>query len=134
MSDRRRRRPDWVPAFLAAIQTSANVRLATNAAGVDRSTPYKLAQRDPEFAAAWADAEQDAIDVLEATAWQRAMDGSDGLMSLMLKAHRPAKYRDTVEIRVDLRREAERIAIKLGLGVDEVLALAERRARELADR
>ena len=78
---RRSPRRAWVPRFLEAMRATGNVRLSADAAGVDRSTPYKLAQRDPSFQAAWEAAEQDAIDVLEATARKRALSGSDSLCS-----------------------------------------------------
>ena len=129
-----RRRPDWRPPFLDAIRVSGNVRLATNAAGIDRSTPYRRAGRDPKFAEAWAAAEQDAVDTLEAEARRRALHGSDGLLMFLLRAHRPERYRDSIDIRLDVRREAERIAAKLGMSADEVLEIAQRRAAEMERR
>lgn len=129
-----RRRPDWRPSFLEAIRISGNVRLATNAAGIDRSTPYRRAQRDPAFAAAWAAAEQDAVDTLEAEARRRALQSSDALLMFLLRAHRPERYRDSLEVHLDVRREAERIAAKLGMSPDEVLEIAERRAAEMEQR
>lgn len=127
----RRRRPDWRPVFLATIRATGNVRLAASAAGINRSTPYVRANRDPTFAAAWAEAEAEAIDLLEGEARRRALAGSDALLMFLLRAHRPERYRDSVDVHVDLRRQAERIAAKLGRPVDEVLEAANRRAREL---
>jgi hypothetical protein len=117
--------------FLAAIRDTGNVRLAAQAAGIDRTTPYVTARRDPAFAAAWQAAEQDAIDILEATARKRALESSDQLLMFLLKAHRPERYRDRLELRLELRREAERLAAMLGMTPDQVLAEAERRAAEL---
>lgn len=102
---------------------NANVSEAARAAGVDRSTPYHWATDDPEFKAAWDVAEQEAIDRLEAEAWRRAVDGveeyvtsggrllrdddgspllqrrhSDTLMTTLLKAHRPEKYKERREV------------------------------------
>ena len=127
----RGRRPDWVPRFLEVIRATGNVRLAADSAGIDRSTPYVRARRDERFAAAWAEAQQDATDILEAEARRRALSTSDGLLMFPLRAHRPERYRDAVDVRLDIRRDAERIAAKLGMPVDEVLAAAERRAREI---
>ena len=124
-------RQDWVPRFLDAIRASGNVRLAANAAGIDRSTPYIRASRDPAFKAAWAEANEDAVDLLEAEARRRALTTSDGLLMFLLRAHRPERYRDRVDVRVEVRREAERVAAKLGMSVEDVLAAAERRAKEL---
>jgi DNA-directed RNA polymerase specialized sigma24 family protein len=127
----RRHRAAWQPVFLAAIRDTGNVRLAAQAAGVDRTTPYVTARRDPAFAAAWQAAEQDAIDVLEATARKRALESSDQLLMFLLRAHRPEKYRDTVDLRVDVRRGAEQIAERLGVPVETVLERLERKRREL---
>jgi hypothetical protein len=129
-----RHRRDWRAPFLDAIRVSGNVRLATAAAGIDRSTPYRRAQRDPAFAAQWAAAEQDAVDTLEAEARRRALNGSDGLLMFLLRAHRPERYRESLDVHLDVRREAERIAAKLGMNPEEVLEIAERRAREMEHR
>ena len=127
----RRRTPGWRPRFLEVIRATGNVRLAADAAGVDRSTPYVRARRDAAFAAAWAQAEQDALDVLEAEARRRALASSDALLMFLLRAHRPERYREALDVHLELRRAAERTAERLGLGVDEVLAAAERKAQEL---
>jgi hypothetical protein len=52
----------------------------------------------------------------------------------LLRAHRPERYRDSLDVRLDVRREAERIAAKLGMNPEEVLAIAERRARQMEHR
>jgi hypothetical protein len=80
-----------------------------------RNTPYEIRQKDPEFAALWEEALQVATDVLEHEARERAMgwdepvfdkDGnqcgtrrvySDRMMELLLKAHRPEKFREKFE-------------------------------------
>jgi hypothetical protein len=123
------KRPSWIPTFLETIRKTGNVRLAAHAAGVDRSTPYQRARRDQAFAEAWAAAEQDAIDTLEAEARRRALATSDTLLMFLLRAHRPERYRDTVNVRVDLRRGAEEVAKRLGISVEEVLERAEQISR-----
>jgi hypothetical protein len=125
------RRPDWKPRFLELIAATGNVHLAAAAVGVDRSTPYVRAARDPAFAAAWAQAREDAIDTLEAEARRRALASSDQLLMFLLRALRPELYRDTLTVRVDIRQEAARMAERLGCSVAEVLAVAERKAREV---
>ncbi len=120
----RRRRADWAPRFLELFRQTANVRLSADGAGIDRDTAYRRRQRDAAFAAAWAQAEADAIDVLEAEARRRALAVSDTLLIFLLKAHRPERFRET--IRIDLRREAERLASELGIDAEEALAEAER--------
>ena len=131
---RRARRPDWKPRFLEVFRATGNVRLAADAAGVDRSTPYVRAARDPKFAAAFDRAREDATDVLEAEARRRALAGSDGLLKFLLRAHRPERYRESLDLRVEVHQEAERIAAKLGRPVEEVLEAATRRAAELGRR
>ena len=121
----------WVPRFLEAMRATGNVRLAADAAGVDRSTPYKLAQRDASFAAAWQAAEQDAIDVLEATARRRALASSDALLMFLLRGLRPERYGAAVDVRLELRADAERLAPRLGVSVEELIARVERKAAEL---
>jgi len=119
-------RPDWAPRFLAAYASSGNVKHSAMAAGIDRDAAYRRRQRDPEFAQAWAQAEQDAVDTLEAEARRRALATSDQLIIFLLKSLRPSVYRERTVVRVDVRREAERIAAKDGLDPDELIAEANR--------
>jgi len=83
------------PRFLEAYRASGNVRLSASAAGIDRDTTYKRRQRDPRFAADWAAAEEDATEMLEAEARRRAMAVSDTLLIFLLKARKPAMYRES---------------------------------------
>jgi predicted ArsR family transcriptional regulator len=48
----------------------------------------------------------------------------------LLRAHRPERYRERNDVRVDLRRKAERLAERLGIPTDEVRARLEQLARE----
>jgi hypothetical protein len=86
---------EWRPVFLRVLANSGNVRAACEAAGITRTAAYDHRERSAPFAAAWETALEDACDVLEAMARKRAMDTSDVLLIFLLKAHRPAKYRDT---------------------------------------
>jgi hypothetical protein len=111
-------------AFLDAFALSGNVSAAARAADINRYTAYGWREKDEAFAAAWEVAEQESIDALELEARRRAHDGvedlvvsggkvvevwdheherfvplvkrtySDTLMVLLLKAHRPDKYRE----------------------------------------
>lgn len=85
----------WWPRFLEILRASANVRLACSGASIDRTTAYRHRKKYKGFAAAWDDAIEDACDILEAVAWQRARSVSDLLLIFLLKAHRPAMYRET---------------------------------------
>jgi hypothetical protein len=117
---------DWGGRFLEVLRSTCNVRLSADAAGIDRDTAYRRRQRDPEFARLWAQAEQDGIDVLEAQARARALSQSDTLLIFLLKAHRPEVYRERVDIRLDMKIEAQRIARDLGVSVEGLYAEAER--------
>ena len=65
----------WRAAFLAALRECGVVRDACEAAGIGRRTAYDLRDADPTFAAAWDDALQDGIDLLEREAVRRARVG-----------------------------------------------------------
>ena len=116
----------WVPAFLETLKDTGNVRASAQAADVNRSTAYKTRNADPDFSRAWDVAMEDAIDVLEYVARQRAVrekNPSDLLLIFLLKAHRPEKFSDRVKVDVtidDLRREAEAVARDTGLDFEEV--------------
>lgn len=89
--------PVWMPKFLAALAESCNVTYSATVAGTTRKTAYAYRGSDPEFAAAWEDAEAQGVEALEMAARRRAMDTSDTLAIFLLKAHRPEKYRERVE-------------------------------------
>lgn len=104
--------------FIATLRDTANVRAAAQAAGVDRKTAYRWRDVSKAFAQQWDEALEDAVDTLEAAAMRRARDGvaepvfwqggkiaevrkySDVLLMFLMKAHRPKKYRETVNNRV----------------------------------
>src|SRR3954469_15570484 len=94
-----KQRRNWQPAFLEALEKGHTVAGACKAANVGRTTAYQARQRDEEFAVAWRDLEEHAIEVLEAEAYRRAMNGSDKLMAFLLKARRPDVYRERVDVR-----------------------------------
>ena len=109
---------------------SATTEPSASAAGIDRTSAYRRANRQPAFAAAWEDAWQDSIDDLEGEARRRALEKSDALLMFQLRAYRPERYRESFNVRVDVRREAERIAARFGVPVEEVLDRLERQAEE----
>lgn len=84
--------------FLDKLRNTCNVRASCQAANIDRKTAYNHKESDPEFAAQWEQAEQEAVDLLEAKAWNNAMqkDSETSLWNL-LKAHRPQKYKDKTD-------------------------------------
>ena len=130
--------------FLEAIAEYGNIHAASRVTGIPRSIHYDLMKRDPEYAKAFHEATDVAIEAMEAEARRRAVEGitkdvyqggrrvgevreySDTLLMFLLKAVRPDRYRERVDLTVDIRREAERIAAAAGLETDAVIAEAER--------
>jgi hypothetical protein len=106
----RARRKQWKPAFLAALHQGATVCEACQAAGISRAACYEARGRDPEFGAAWNEAEEDAVDRVEAILLNRILHGTerevfyqgkqcgvihefnDSLLLAYLRAHRPERW------------------------------------------
>jgi hypothetical protein len=103
-------------AFLAAYVATATVSGAADAARISRSSHYDWLKTDDEYKTAFAEAQEQAIDMLEQEARRRAIVGteepvyhqgkvvghirkySDTLLIFLLKANRPGKYRERYEI------------------------------------
>jgi transposase-like protein len=80
--------------FLTCLSSGQSVAAACKTTGIARKTVYKWKQRDAQFAQDWDEAIDDGTDGLEDIALERAKKSSDRLLSFLLKARRPAKYRD----------------------------------------
>jgi hypothetical protein len=83
---------DWKPIFLANLAGGGNIRGACLAAGIGRSTAYDAKAADEAFADAWEDAEEDAVDAVEAQAWTRALNGDPRMIELVLSGRRRDIY------------------------------------------
>lgn len=112
---------EWRPIFLRVLRNSGNVRAACTAAGITRQAAYKAREGSTEFAEAWADAVEDAVDGLEAVAIERARRSSDTLLIFLLKAHRPAKYRETSR------------QLNINIGVGDLQTLTDEQLDQLAN-
>lgn len=66
---------DWKPIFLASLREVPVVSRAATAAGVDRTTAYAARDTDEQFTKAWDEAMEDGVDVAEAEAFRRAVQG-----------------------------------------------------------
>ena len=111
----------WTKAFLESLRATGIPSRACELASVPRSTVYSARSTDPEFAAAWLDALEDACDALELEARRRGLEGveepvygrgttatgapgtvqvgtirrySDTLLIFLLKGNRPGKFRE----------------------------------------
>lgn len=108
---------DWDrEAFLGAFEYSKMVSEACRMVGIHRSTAYLERERNKEFATAWDEIDKRVTEELEAEAFRRAVVGvprkvvsagqsfgteqqySDSLLQFLLKARRPEKYRDRVDV------------------------------------
>jgi len=112
--------------FLARLAETGNVSAAARSAAIARSSAYALRAVDEPFAAAWAEAQAQALDALEMEARRRAVDGieqpvlyagkpvhdaggepvtirhySDRLLELLLKARRADPATSTDEAQDD---------------------------------
>jgi hypothetical protein len=97
----RKKRRDWRPAFLAALEEQGTVWSACVQANVGRSTVYRERQRNEPFALKWADIESKVTDKLERKAVDLALDGDTQVLMFLLKARRPDVYRERVSVRHD---------------------------------
>lgn len=94
-------RHNWRPTFIEAFRNSGNVRAACQAASITRTQAYRYRAAHPSFAKEWDDAREEAIDILEATAWQRARAGdSDYLLWKLLQANRRYMYGDKQQLEI----------------------------------
>ena len=111
---------DWRPAFLRALSAIPNVTAAAETAGIARQTAYDARKAHEDFAGAWEGALEEGVDRMELEAHRRAVKGvargvyhngeriakekhySDTLMIFLLKAHRPARFRDNRRVDVNM--------------------------------
>lgn len=108
--------PEKREKFLKKLREWPNVARAARQCGVSRQTVYNHRRSDDEFAAAWDEALDEGVDRLEEEAERRGFKGvmepvyykgekvgtirrySDTLAIFLLKAHRPEKYRENIDI------------------------------------
>lgn len=116
--------PEWRSVFIDAYKDRGTVKDACLIAGISRQTAYRHRLEDPEFAEEWDSVQHDIVVVLEASALQRAEEGSERMIEFLLKANRPQKYRDTLKIdgKLAIASEAELD--------DEIASFLEREAEE----
>jgi len=101
--------------FIETLEAQGTVLHACKAAGISRQTAYRWHREDPEFADAWDEAHENAVDVVESTIYQQAVGGNTLAGFFYLKAHRPM-YRDRVSIDVEqVKSEIEERMAQLGI-------------------
>jgi hypothetical protein len=104
--------------FLEKLRETLNASASARAAGVSKRTVFGHREKDPGFAQAWEDALEEGLDAAEQSCNLRAFVGveepvfhqgvvvghvrrySDSLAQFMLKANRPKKFRESVDLNV----------------------------------
>lgn len=102
-------------AFLRCFALCGNVLRSCQAAGIGRRTAYNWLEQDEQFQKLYAEAHEDALDLLEEEARRRGVDGvlepvfqggkkvgsirkySDNMLALLLKRKRPDTFRERHE-------------------------------------
>lgn len=116
MANRTRRTAKKDEKLFAALATGETVGVACKAAGYSRRSVYEYRNEDEEFARRWQEADDEAVELMEAEADRRATKGtlkpvfylgvkcgeirefSDTLLIFRLKAKRPDLYRERASI------------------------------------
>lgn len=86
----------WMVPFLKTLRTTGNARRACEAAGISRESVNWFRCKHRHFAAAWVEAMEDATDILEEAAWERARDSSDSLLKFLLQGRRREVFGDVI--------------------------------------
>jgi hypothetical protein len=126
--------PPWAPKFLDALMRDPNVSRAAAIAGYGRQHAYAVRAENAAFRKCWDEAVEIAVDALESEVRRRAMDGverpiyqggvlvgsvrehSDQLAALLLKAHRPEKYRENIRHSGIPEAPAAQVAVTVDMG------------------
>ena len=131
----------WREDFLTHLRDSGNVRASCKAGRVSATVVYEHRKADREFAAQWDEALDQACDSLVEEAHRRAEEGvkepvyykgkvvghiqkySDTLLMFLLKAHRPAVYRETVQHEHILPQLLQQMADEYGVPLERAKRL-----------
>lgn len=119
---KRRRRPTarvWKRRFLEAYRSNGcNLTLAAKSVGIDRSTAWLARKQDEQFAAALAEIEPEAVEIVENVLWTRCLAGDMRAIEFWLKGHASDRYRERPEVD---RAVIERYAEEFGIDVEDVI-------------
>lgn len=84
--------------FLQCLKEIPNVSRACRLARVERHIVYTLKKNDESFSEQWESAINEGLEGLEESAWEVAKAGDRGMITFLLKAHRPEVYGDRYDI------------------------------------
>lgn len=92
----------WEIRFLRSLRSSPNVALACQRAKISRQTAYRSRAENPDFAEAWKETLESALDELETVAFALAKRGDQQLLTWLLRSHRPQLYRETTRTEIGI--------------------------------
>lgn len=116
----------WADTFFEVLANSGVVRVATDAAGIQRQTAYLHRAGNEKFRKRWDEALDKGVDLLEVAARRLALEGNPTMLIFLLKCYRRETYGD--QVRVDVHRAAQQAAEQTGLNVEDIV----KRAQEIA--
>ena len=117
-----------VEAILSALRAGCTRRAAAAVGGLHHSTLYEWMAKDPTLTDSIERAEAEAEAMFTAAVSRAAQDPKTWTAAAWwLERRKFADYarRDKVEMQIDIRKEAERVAAELGMDPAEVIAEAE---------
>ena len=89
---------EWEDTFLASLSIHCNVSAAAKSAGVGRTTVYHRKEDNPEFAALWENAEEEALDHIELAVHTASIGGDMQSARWVLSRRRPKKWGDKLAL------------------------------------
>jgi transposase len=124
------RTPERITAILSGIEGGLTETDAAQTAGISRGTLYNWKSEDPDLIEAIAAAKSRFVRTLTALILQHAASrfpNSWQAAAWLLERRFPDDFgaKQRLEISIDVRKEAERLASEHGLNVDDVLREAE---------
>ncbi len=91
----------WHMLFLETLEETANITTACRVVKVNRTTAYTHKKDFPDFAEAWENALQSAVDEVEEVLWNVAKEGNVQALTAVLKAHRHIYREKPPEVNVN---------------------------------
>jgi len=103
--------------FLIAFSRTGVWSHSCERAGVSAAVIRSWLKKDKKFQKKFDQMQEKFVDTLEMVAVQRAVEKSDTLLLALLKANRPAKYRENVKLDADVKEDK---TVKIVFSADEV--------------
>jgi hypothetical protein len=141
---------DWRQKFIEVLREIPNPSEAARRAGVSRGHAYRVKGTDEEFAQAWLAALEEGVDKAEREAWRRGVEGvprpvygnmgeddkgrklgtgivgitpefSDRMLELLLKAHRPDKFRERYSVEDDRQASVDERILAVAKNIEQLV-------------